>query len=241
MPMGKNIRYVLFGAALLISGCNTVRHVDYQEEQSANSPVELAGLRRTVEIRVDPAYNRLTANCVTVLPISGTTSAPLPLALNEAMARHLRDRFGEVIGPHEAMSLSRRLVVDLAHPGDRALYARKTQCPLFVELTPWGSGSTYALVWTRRMVGAEARLTDAAGDTVYWRARHAATRADGGLPFSPIDIAVSLFQATKLQQDQDVNLSLADDLARRLVATIPDMGLPPSPSRLLAGRRLDTR
>lgn len=243
MLHSKTLRNSLFtvAVALLASGCNTVRHVDYQKDGQTNDPAEMVGLNRTVEVQVDPEIGRLTTDCVTVVPFVGRGDSPLPAGLERAIARHMRDRFGTVIGPGEAAALSRSLVVDLAHPSDRALYARETRCPLFVEISPWGTGSTYALVWTRRTVGAEVRLTDASGNTVYWRARHAAARADGGVPLSPVSALVNVFEAASLQQDGDLEASLVDDLARRLVATIPELGLPRARNRLVAGRRLDSR
>lgn len=227
MSKARKMKHCLTAAfILLIGGCNTVRHVEYQENEPTADLAEKTGYSRTVEVQVDPAFSRLASDCVTVVPDAGGLAAPSS-GLSHAMALRLRSRFARVIGPDEARALSQQLVVDLADKGDRAVYTRATRCPLFLDLKPWGDGDAYVVVWSRRTAGAEARLTDATGETLYWRARHNAVRADGGLPFSPVGALVNIFEAASLKNDSDVNASLADDLARRLVATLPEL-LPPS-------------
>ena len=241
MPKMKRLGQWMAAALVLLSGgCNTVQHVEYQDNGAAVGATELVGFNRKVEVHVDPSIGRVTADCVTVVPAAGPAGRSRPPDQSRAMARHLRDRFATVVGPDEALEQSRRLAVDLAHPGDRAVYARALRCPLFVDLRPWGAGSTYMVVWSRRTAGAEARLSDATGERLYWRARHSAVRAEGGLAFSPFGILVNAFEATNLENDADLNASLAGDLARRLVATLPELLPSYGSPRLAAGRSLDT-
>ena len=60
---------------------------------------------------------------------------------------------------------------------------------------------------------------------VVWRARHAATRSEGGLPTSFLSAAVNMFAAGAQHADPDVRLSVADDAVRRIVVSLPDTRL----------------
>lgn len=55
-----------------------------------------------------------------------------------------------------------------------------------------------------------------------WRARHVASRSEGGLPLSPVSLVVETFASTQFSSDREVAASVVDDALRRVVATIPD-------------------
>jgi len=119
--------------------------------------------------------------------------------------------------------LTRRLAVDLSHMQDRRAYARSTRCSHFVKIRPWGSGNQYLVFWSRESLGVEASLVSADDDTPLWKARHVASRSDGGLPLNPFSAVFSAYEANSLSVDSEIPLSLADDLARNIVATLPGM------------------
>ena len=57
---------------------------------------------------------------------------------------------------------------------------------------------------------------------VLWRARHIANRSDGGIPLSPIGIAVDAFSSAQFSSDREIAESVVDDAVRRLVRSLPN-------------------
>ena len=55
-----------------------------------------------------------------------------------------------------------------------------------------------------------------------WRAAHQASRSEGTLPLSPMSVPIGAFSAGRFHGDADVFPSMADDVARRIVASLPD-------------------
>jgi hypothetical protein len=62
----------------------------------------------------------------------------------------------------------------------------------------------------------------AADGHVLWKARHIADRSDGGLPLSPIGIAVDTFTSAQFSSDREISESVVDDAVRRLVRSLPN-------------------
>ena len=79
------------------------------------------------------------------------------------------------------------------------------------------------VVWARRGFGLQVTLTRAGDETVLWKARHLAMRADGGVPLSPVSAALAGFNAARFHADTDMEESLADDVVRRIAASLPDV------------------
>ena len=94
---------ICFG--LMVGACST-QHTGYKNEKK--TPEDL--FQRRIESEIKDAFYRQPPNCVTVLP--SRTRAVRSLAtrsLENAIARHARDRFDRVIGHAEREHLVRRL------------------------------------------------------------------------------------------------------------------------------------
>jgi len=208
---------ILLGAALVV-GCVQTRYVGYDRTQQ-DEPLN----DRQVEYDIDSQFYRDPPDCAVVLPFhAADRSRPFGRVIERALARHLSDRLDRVIGPEERGRLVRRLAVDLSHPGDRRAFANSQGCRFLVEAAAWHDGDVYAVFWSQARIGLEVRMVRVRDDHVVWQARHVATRSDGGLPTSPFSAAVSAFEAGMLRADPDVQLSVADDAARRIVLSLPD-------------------
>lgn len=222
MKTGKFFRPGLAAlGALALTACMGTRHVGYDKPAT-----DMPGGSRTVQFELSRDFYAAAPDCVTVLPVNEPKGANTSLArtLEDALARYLKERVTLVIDRMERERLVRELAVDLTHAGDRRAYAHAARCPYFLYSRPWGQGeAAYLLFWTQSAVGVEASLGDASGEKPLWKARHVAKRSDGGIPLSPLSAAVSIFNATKLSQDGDVALSLADDAARRILGTLPEI------------------
>jgi len=211
-------RSLALGALLLaLGGCAATEYRGYEDRSAAEGA--LAG--RQVFYKVETSFYDRPPDCVVVLAPSGPSEAAG--LLEEALARHLAGRVARVIGPLERRRAERGLAIDLAAESGRRHYASASGCPTFLRARITDTGSDSALVWSGRRFGAELELVRAPGDVMLWQASHTASRADGGVPLSPLSLPVSIFSALRFGQDGDQFPSMVDDTVRRMVVTLPDM------------------
>jgi len=79
----------------------------------------------------------------------------------------------------------------------------------------------YFGLYSRVSVGAEVKLISASSGEILWEGRHVAESHGGSVPLTPIGAALSIVSAVSNIHSEQV-YRVTDDLARRLVATIPD-------------------
>ena len=80
----------------------------------------------------------------------------------------------------------------------------------------------YMVLWTNRAVGISLRLIRASDGKFLWQARHKASRSNGGLPFSPLSLPVSIARVARVKDYLEIFHSIADDAVRRMMRTLPD-------------------
>lgn len=205
--------------ALGLAGCGGApRPVSFGTADNSGLPGPV------VETEITDALYRTVPGCVAVRPVGfDDVGRKIADIVENSIVRHARDRFDRVIGGATRRDLERKLAVDLSHDGDRRIFAGSTGCRYFLDISPWKSEDGYFLVWSRRSIGVSVRLTGADTEKLLWRARHVAHRQDGGLPLSPLGVLFDVARAGAFRADTDIPHSLADDLARRLFSTLPDM------------------
>ncbi|MDX1737630.1 MAG: hypothetical protein R3261_05305 [Alphaproteobacteria bacterium] len=215
------LKYLSFLPLVLFStsACVSTKETAYKPDQT-----NLSVFEREVQYELSRDFWTQAPRCVTILPISTSQKGGADNSqIENAFGRYLFGKVERVISPQMRDRKTRTLALDLNYPVDRKYWAKATNCPYFMKLTPLDDQGNYALFWSRKAVGVEAILIDASENQSLWKARHVADRFNGGLPLSPFDAALSLFKANSLTFDQDVNASLADDLARRILATLPSI------------------
>ncbi len=218
-------KFLALGALVALAACAETRYVAYDAKgKEGVNPFD-----RTIEFKVANAFYKDPPDCAVVLPflVKGKPHRHARV-IEDSLARHLSAKMNRVIGPMERRRLVRSMAVDLSHAGDRAAFARANRCRAFVEAKPWGGEDVYVLFWTQSRIGLDVTLSRAGDQRAVWRARHVATRSDGGLPLSPFSAAFSAFSAARLKSDGDVAFSLVDDAVRRMVKTLPDTRYPVS-------------
>lgn len=178
------------------------------------------GSSRPSEHAVADGMWRDPPDCVVILP-SGVDGEVEALTAERAFARHLFGRVSKVIAPDQRDAETRYLALDLRHEGDRARYANLTGCRHGAALTLAG-GRRWAVVWAEATLDLEARMIDLTTGLTVWRARHRATRSNGGLPISPLGFLVAVGTAGTFAADGDLVPSVLDDGLRALTATLPD-------------------
>lgn len=203
-----------------LMACVSTKHTGYSDQTESAISYE-----RTVQYELSDQYYTHAPRCITVLDMVDPkrNAHAQSEILEAAFARHLHAKVDKVIGPTDRKKITRKMVVDLSHPQDRKLYARNMRCGYFLSLRALDDEGDYLFFWNREAVGAEAILTSTDDQEILWKARHVADRQDGGVPLSPISAVISLFEASSLSADQDVNQSLSDDLARRILETLPGL------------------
>lgn len=219
-----------------------------ERERPYGSPSEMPrALDQGTEVSLSEAYFTELPDCVTLLPTPNELASDTGKAfagsaiLEAALTRHARDRFPRVIGGPERRRLVDRLLVDLTIPEDRAYFANRIRCRHFLTFAPWGGADLYAVTYSRKAVGIDARLIGTRDSQPLWQARHIAVRSDGALPLSPLGALIGAFEAARLESDPDLPESMADDVARRLIATLPDLGMAASRTETAPGGVLGYR
>lgn len=177
--------------------------------------------QRQVRYEVSDRLLREAPACAVIAPPAAGTGA-IGQAVEAALGRALTQRLPRVIQPRKRDRLLRELALDLHDASNRRWFAGATGCGAVLDWSLTRDDDTFVVVWADRTIGVEAALTGPDGATL-WRARHDAWRGDGGLPLGPVGALTSAAAATRLREDPELVDSMADDLARRLFATLPDM------------------
>ena len=218
--MGKPlIRIFLLTVALATLGaCAQTQYAQYGKNDESGM------LDRKVGFQVTAAFYENPPRCAVVAPFEGAKDiGRRALVIEESLARQFSGRIDRVIGPRIRDKLVREFAVDLNHPGDRKSFARSARCEFLVESRPWGGDSVFALFWTQERIGLDVQMVRARDGAVVWKARHTATRSEGGFPLSPFSAVYNLVTVGQFKTDGDLANSLVDDATRRIVATLPDV------------------
>ena len=203
-----------------LAACTRTQVAPYKSH--ASSDTSIAPYARFVEVEIDRQYFTDRPDCVLLLPFAGSARLePLGDLMEQYLALHLRLRFDRVIQAPERVRRMTRVGLDPSDPDDRLQFHETTVCGYEIVFHLIHARADFALVWAQLSLGLEARLTRARDGQVLWRARHTATRSDGGIAISPFGMVSSAVEATALVSDGDQVVSLAADVTRRLVATLP--------------------
>ena len=90
---------------------------------------------------------------------------------------------------------------------------------LIGKVTKFGSG--FFGLYSSVAVGADVSIVRAWDGAVLWKGRHIARSRGGSVPVSPLGVVMSIFNAANNLGGEQFD-RVTDDLARRLVSTIPD-------------------
>ncbi|MBT3334283.1 MAG: hypothetical protein HOK21_09710 [Rhodospirillaceae bacterium] len=169
------------------------------------------------------AYYETAPNCIVVLdgPMDAGIAGGQRIAA--ALARQLSGRVDRVIHPLERRRLVRAMAVDLEHPGDARHFAAATRCPAFLRWQVLGAGHDNALIWSQKYISIGAEIIRARDGTLLWQSHANASRNSGDVPLSLFSLPIALFRAAEFQNDDDAVASMLDDLARRMLASLPDL------------------
>jgi hypothetical protein len=216
-PLKKTVTVLAIG--FVAAACARTSYVGYDKETASVPGIPL----RTVAVKVDDAYFSDFPDCTIIMPTR--TAAGLeffkPL-VEEALGHHMTKKVSRVIGGTERDIRARRAALEVGRTEDRKELAEATGCKTLLYSRVVGPGHTYLVVWSQVQIGLEVVMLRAADGHVLWKARHIADRSDGGLPLSPIGLAVDTYSSTQFSSDREIAVSVVDDAVRRLVRSLPN-------------------
>jgi tetratricopeptide (TPR) repeat protein len=153
------------------------------------------------------------------VPATNTVAPEQLEAVRRALYAHLAPQGRRVEKPVRV-----DFIIDQLDPSDRANYAeigKRLDCEALItgRVTEWSSH--FYGIYSRVAVGAELKMVRASDGAVLWEASHTAAMHGGTLPLTPIGLAMGVADAaTNVEEEQ--SFRVVDDLARRLIGTIPD-------------------
>ena len=196
-------------ALTTLAACSSPSFVDEGKRKESSSPDTLMN---EVVFKVHGGFDSPRPDCVAVLPLTPTNgiSAKDAADIRSAIYQHLAARVREV--PLEDVD---RLADD----------PESLHCAAVIEGKITHYGTTFLAVVSHVDVGAELTMRRVSDGAVLWEGKHIASSIDGGVPMDPFSAVASVMGAlTNIRGEQTARLT--DDLARRLVKTIPPMKMP---------------
>ncbi|HET6521342.1 MAG TPA: hypothetical protein VFG47_16205 [Geminicoccaceae bacterium] len=213
-------------AAAALAGCTTP-----YVNKGADGPVSQPPLGDPVVFEVSPRYRTDPPRCVAVLPFAlvnedGALIDDDPAGHAARVRRALYAQFA----PHAPrdVELSRvdaalRRLPRTGRP-DYPAIGRALECDALMVGTVTEYGAGFYGVYSQVAVGADVEIVRAADGEVLWDGRHVARSRAYGLSLSPIGLVRGIWDAVSNVSDEQVE-RVTDDLARRLVSTLPAVHL----------------
>ena len=198
------------------SGCLGANHLSAFEDKAK----QLTGRDQH---RIYPAFYIDPPNCVIVLPGDGAGNVTRLELIEGALSRQLSGRIGRVIHPRERRRLVRAMAFNLHDKRDARHFAAAANCPVLLRWSIRNMGNIYTPIWSEKHVTIEAELSRAQDGAILWQAEATSARSSGDPPLSLLSLPFAAYKTAQFQNDQDAVASMTDDLARRLVASLPDV------------------
>jgi len=216
---------ILSATALAVSGCIGPSYLDTKNGDPKDSASNPFG---EVSYHVYDSYTNEPPNCVAILPFThsvknGTSSTKITLdnveVVRKALYAHLAPQ-----GKKDVELPRIDFVLENIPKSQRQNYAligKKLDCDALIIGNVSAFGSQYIGVYSKVSVGAQMRMIRASTGEPLWEGNHLAETHGGSFPLSPIGLATGILDAA-MNVDEEQTFRVVDDLARRLVHTIPD-------------------
>ncbi len=224
MTGGRGIATIALALALglgaTLSACaNTV----YQDS-TRESTVVLPWQNRVV-FHVAKAYLRHPPDCIAIMPLAAKTPAMSTITkadaarLRLALFGHLAPQAKRIVKPSRVDHVLAELPP--AAPDRPAALGRRLECDSVMTGTVTAYGKEFFGIYSRVVVGVRLTLRRTGDGALLWKGHTTAVSNGGDIPISPIGVAMGIVDAVDNMRQEEL-LRLGDDVARRLVATIPD-------------------
>ncbi len=206
---------------ILLSSCTSPTYV-VKEEGSET----LSDLGSQVIFKVTDAYKENPPDCVAVLPFDkpGKDSGE-KITVDQAEA--VRRAFYAHLSPQGKRDIEIPRIdfvvskMDVSSRKEPSALGENLRCMALVRGDVIEYSTNFFGVYSRVAVGANLNMVRADDGAILWEGRHVAQSHGGSVPLSPIGLAMGIIEAANNVRDEQI-LRIIDDLARRLVNTIPD-------------------
>lgn len=200
---------------LILAGCSSPNYVN-----KADGDTGWLGVNEVV-FQVHDAYTQAPPDCVAVLPLTVKTPSLPQITADDAAKARLSLYAHLATQSKRGVRLERTDHVLGEVKGDRKALAQRTKCAAFMEGEVTEFDSAFYGVYSRVAVGMDLKMVRAADGVVLWEGHHVAASHGGSLPLDPVGIAMGIADAVGNVRDEQL-ARVTDDVARRLVSTIPD-------------------
>ena len=199
---------VRLALALLLAGCSHPNYVDQGAGQSAG------WIGQDVTFQVFDAFNAVPPHCIAVLPLTAADPEQGKI-VRQSLLAHLSVQSRRAVRPERVDYVAAQTKGDLAELG-RAIHC---DALLWGRVTEYGSH--FWLLYSRVAVGVDLELVRAADGAVLWQGQHVAVSHGGAVPLDLVGVAMGVADAVGNVANDEQELRLTDDVARRLVSTLP--------------------
>jgi len=202
-------------ALAAVTGCATPTYVNKGDGETG-----WLGMNE-VTFQVNDAYKANPPDCVAILPLTIKTPSQ-PMATPEDAAKVRLSLYAHLsIQSKRGVRLERIDHVLNQVKGDHKALAEQIKCGTILEGEITEYGTTFLALYSRVAVGIDLKMVRAADGVVLWEGHHTAASHGGSIPLDPVGVAMGVLDAASNIRDEQI-LRVTDDLARRLVSTIPD-------------------
>ena len=203
---------------LALSGCLSPSYLDTKDGASKNGTSNPFG---EVSFHVFDAYTSSPPNCVAILPFTYASTLSMADAelVRKTLYAHLAPQGKKDIELPRIDFVLKNL--PKAERQNYFLMGQRLNCEALMTGHVSEYTSQYVGLYSKVSAGAELKIMRAKDGEPLWQGKHIAASHGGSIPLSPIGLAAGLFDAA-LNVEEEQSFRIVDDLARRLVLTIPD-------------------
>lgn len=208
--------------AWLLAGCAGPSYVDKGKDGASSS----GNAFNNVIFQVYDAYKESPPDCVAVLPFE-TSSKDSDEAITVDQTETVRRAFYAHLAPQGKRDIELPRInfvlsiIEETENTNLKTLGEKLNCGALVQGQVTEYGSNFYGVYSKVAVGADLKLIRATDGEILWEGSHVAQSHGGSVPLSPIGLAMGIFDASNNVREEQI-YRIIDDLARRLVSTIPD-------------------
>ena len=202
-------------ALTAVTGCASPTYVNKGDGETG-----WLGMNEVV-FQVNDAYKANPPDCVAILPLTTKTPSQ-PMATPEDAAKVRLSLYAHLATQSKRGVRLERIDHVLNHvKGDHKALAEQIKCGTTLEGEITEYGTTFLALYSRVAVGIDLKMVRAADGEILWEGHHTAASHGGSIPLDPVGVAMGVLDAASNIRDEQI-LRVTDDLARRLVSTIPD-------------------
>jgi len=209
---------------LLLAGCASSPTFVNGNKSFTNS--EKQSHFNAVHFKTEKQFISSPPQCIAILPFDNKTgntpnSSTERLTLTDEKIEQLRWILYSHLAPHSYQDIELKKVDQALSKLNNKHYTaigKALHCDalLIGEITEYDAD--FLGLYSQISIGVDLKLIAAKDGTVLWQGHHIAKSHGGGVPITPLDIAVGVYSATENISDEQV-VRVEDDLFRRLLST----------------------